>query len=159
MNDRSLEEIRSNSSISRGRQTLSPLNARDWGSAKSQISRQTWSEPRTDLSSATDCPAQIAIGLIQGKWKTPILTRLQHGPVRLGELRRIFPDASKKMLTQHLREMERDGLIARKDLSNRLRHVEYALSEPRGTAIVHLVNALTKWTIEYFALVGHGNPN
>jgi DNA-binding HxlR family transcriptional regulator len=70
-----------------------------------------------------ECSAQFAISLIQGKWKTRILSRLQHGPVRLGELRRIFPEASKKMLTQHLREMEKDGLVIRKDLSGRLRHV------------------------------------
>jgi DNA-binding HxlR family transcriptional regulator len=46
----------------------------------------------------------------------------------LGELRRIFPQASKKMLAQHLREMEEDGLVLRKDLSDRVLHVEYSLS-------------------------------
>jgi hypothetical protein len=41
--------------------------------------------------------------------------RLQHGPVRLGELRRMFPEASKKMLTQHLRRRKRDSLVIGKD--------------------------------------------
>jgi DNA-binding HxlR family transcriptional regulator len=73
-----------------------------------------------------DWPAQLAINLIQGKWKMRILSQLQQGPVRLSQLRKMFPGASKKMLTQHLREMEDDGLIIRTDLSARLRH-EFAI--------------------------------
>jgi DNA-binding HxlR family transcriptional regulator len=80
---------------------------------------------------------------------TRILSRLQHGPVRLSELRRMFPEASKKMLTQHLREMEKDGLVVRKDLSGRLRHVEYFLSDSLGFAVLHLIGTLTKWAREY----------
>jgi DNA-binding HxlR family transcriptional regulator len=53
----------------------------------------------------------------------PFAGGLQHGPVRLSQLRRMFPEASKKVLTQHLREMEKDGLVIRKDLSGRLLHV------------------------------------
>ena len=78
-----------------------------------------------------DRSVQLAIALIQGKWKIGILSNLQRGPVRLSQLRRMFPQASKKMLAQQLREMERDGLIIRTDLSGRLRHVEYSLSEFR----------------------------
>jgi DNA-binding HxlR family transcriptional regulator len=84
-----------------------------------------------------------------GKWKTRILSRLQHGPVRLSALGRMFPQASKKMLTQHLREMEKDGLVIRKDLSGRLRHVEYSLSESMGFAVLHLIRTLAKWGREY----------
>jgi DNA-binding HxlR family transcriptional regulator len=145
---RSLQEGRTNSSVDREQYPSRPIDHGEPCCAKPQTSRQRGLEPQTNFQSAEDCPAQIAIGLIQGKWKTRILAQLQHGPVRLGELRRTFPDASKKMLTQHLREMERDGLIARNDLSGRLRHVEYTLSDPRGSAVVHLVNALTRWSRE-----------
>ena len=89
--------------------------------------------------------AQLAISLIQGKWKMRILSQLQHGPIRLSQLRKKFPDASKKMLTQHLREMEEDGLIIRTDLSARLRHVEYSLEDSLGVAVLHLINTLTEW--------------
>jgi DNA-binding HxlR family transcriptional regulator len=92
-----------------------------------------------------ELPAQLAISLIQGKWKMRILSRLQHGPIRLSQLRKIFPDASKKMLTQHLREMEEDGLVIRTDLSARLRHVEYSLEDSLGVAVLHLINTLTEW--------------
>ena len=74
-----------------------------------------------------------------------ILSQLQHGPVRLSQLRKMFPGASKKMLTQHLREMEDDGLIIRTDLSARLRHVEYSLETSLGVAVLHLINTLTEW--------------
>jgi DNA-binding HxlR family transcriptional regulator len=101
------------------------------------------------------CPAeedqsvQFAVALIQGKWKIGILSSLQRGPARLSQLRRMFPLASKKMLTQHLREMERDRLIIRTDLSGRIRHVEYSLSDSGGFAVSQLINVLTEWGSRY----------
>jgi DNA-binding HxlR family transcriptional regulator len=53
------------------------------------------------------------------------------------------------MLTQQLREMERDGLIVRTDLSSRLRHVEYSLSNARGFAVLQLISTLGKWSTQY----------
>jgi DNA-binding HxlR family transcriptional regulator len=119
------------------------------GGKGSSASSQQRKQKRPDSQGAEECSAQFAISLIQGKWKTPILSRLQLGPVRLGELHRIFPEASKKMLTQHLREMEKDGLVIRKDLSGRVRHVEYLLSDPLGFAVVQLIGTLAKWGSEY----------
>jgi DNA-binding HxlR family transcriptional regulator len=69
----------------------------------------------------------------------------QSASIRLSQLRKTFPGASKKMLTQHLREMEEDGLIIRTDLSARLRHVEYSLETSLGVAVLHLINTLTEW--------------
>lgn len=57
--------------------------------------------------------------------------------------------ASKKVLAQHLREMEKDGLVVRKDLSGRLRHVQYSLSDSMGFAVVDLISTLTEWGREY----------
>ena len=100
-----------------------------------------------------DQSVQLAIALIQGKWKIGILSSLQIGPVRLSQLRRMFPQASKKMLAQQLREMERDGLIIRTDLSGRLRHVEYSLSDSGGFAVSQLINTLTEWGSQYASLL------
>jgi Predicted transcriptional regulators len=69
--------------------------------------------------------------------------------VRLGELRRLLPQASKKMLAQQLREMEKDGLVVRKNLSSRVLHVEYSLSEAGGYATVHLISMLQDWSNEH----------
>ena len=92
-----------------------------------------------------DEPVQAAIALIQGKWKIGILSRLQHGPLRLSQLRRLFPGASKKMLTQQLREMEKDGLVVRSDWSAKVRHVEYSLSASLGSAVLRLIGTLAQW--------------
>lgn len=78
-----------------------------------------------------------------------ILCRLQEGPARLGDLRRLFPGASKKMLTQHLRQMEQDRLIVRTDLSGKVPHVEHSLSELRGLGISRLFSFLATWSTEY----------
>jgi DNA-binding HxlR family transcriptional regulator len=96
---------------------------------------------------------EFALALIQGKWKIPILLRLERGSARLGQLRRLLPQASKKVLTQHLREMETDGLIVRTDLSDRVPHVEYTLSPSLGIAVLHLISALVQWSLL------HGKPS
>jgi DNA-binding HxlR family transcriptional regulator len=100
---------------------------------------------------------QLAIALIQGKWKIGILSCVQRGPVRLSQLRRLFPQASKKVLAQQLREMERDGLIIRTDLSGRLKHVEYSLSDSGGFAVLRLINTLTEWGSRYASLLPRPN--
>ncbi|WP_245381266.1 winged helix-turn-helix transcriptional regulator [Kibdelosporangium banguiense] len=50
---------------------------------------------------------------IGGKWAVVVLAHLKEGPLRYGELRRLMPDITEKMLTQRLRELESDGLIER----------------------------------------------
>lgn len=115
----------------------------------SQLFVRPWAEVRRRSDCSPECSAQVAVNLIHGKWKTQILSRLRHGPVRLGELRRILPQASKKMLVQHLREMERDGLVVRKNLTGRVLHVEYSLSESGGYATVHLISILQDWSNEH----------
>jgi DNA-binding HxlR family transcriptional regulator len=52
------------------------------------------------------------------------------------------------MLAQHLREMERDGLVVRKNLSGRVLHVEYSLSQSGGYAALHLISMLQDWSDE-----------
>lgn len=96
-----------------------------------------------------DGPVQFAMALIHGKWKAGILSLLRHGPLRLSQLRRMIPGASKKMLTQHLREMEEDGLIVRSDQSDRMRRVEYSLSASLGVAALRLIDTLAQWSAEH----------
>ena len=148
MIDRSLEQVRTNLSADRGRHPSRHLKHDELCHGGSRNSGPRRLVAQKNYPAAEDWPAQVAISLIQGKWKMQILVRLQHGPVRLGELCRNFPDASKKMLTQHLREMERDGLIVRKDLSGKLRHVEYTLSDPLGPAVIHLIRTLRIWGLQ-----------
>ena len=72
-----------------------------------------------------------------------------NGPVRLGQLRRLIPCASKKVLVQQLHELEKDGIIVRTDLSGKIQHVEYAISAPLGKAVLNLLGLLSDWGLRY----------
>ena len=74
--------------------------------------------------------------LFQGKWKLQILCAMRSGPVRLGQLARIVPGASKKMLTQNLRQLEADAIVVRKDMSDLVLHIEYELDESTREGVV-----------------------
>jgi DNA-binding HxlR family transcriptional regulator len=70
-----------------------------------------------------------AMRLLGGKWKVQILCLIREGPVRLGQLGRSLPNASKKVLAQNLRELVQTGIIERRDLGGTIRHVEYDFCE------------------------------
>ena len=59
------------------------------------------------------CPVALTLSLIGGKWKALILWNLLEGTMRYSALRKAVPDATPKMLTQQLRELEADGLVSR----------------------------------------------
>ena len=68
----------------------------------------------TDRCGPYICGIDAAMDVVTGKWKSLILWELDpHGTRRFGELRRGLPGVSEKMLVQHLREMEADGLVHR----------------------------------------------
>ncbi|WFR97924.1 winged helix-turn-helix transcriptional regulator [Rhizobium tumorigenes] len=68
--------------------------------------------------------------MISGRWKLPILFRLYAEPsMRTSQLKRDMPGISQKMLTQHLRELESDGLVGRTDFGEQPLRVEYALTD------------------------------
>jgi DNA-binding HxlR family transcriptional regulator len=83
--------------------------------------------------------------LLQGKWRIEILCAMSRGPVRLGQLARLIPDASKKMLTQNLRKLEADGIVIRSDLSDTTLHIEYVLKEVARESVCGLLGELEKW--------------
>lgn len=91
------------------------------------------------------CPADETLELISGRWKVPILWELFQCKRRFSELRRLLgPQCGQKMLTQHLREMERDGLVRRKVYAEVPPRVEYSLT-PGGKSLRPVVDAMVKW--------------
>ena len=75
-----------------------------------------------------DCPIRATIKVIGAKWKPQILFNLTPGPQHFGELRRLI-GATQKVLTQELRELEREGIIERRvDGETNPHRVEYSLS-------------------------------
>ena len=83
--------------------------------------------------------------LLQGKWKLQILSVMGSGPVRLGQLARFIPGASKKVLTQNLRKLEADGIVVRTDLSDVILHVEYDLNPDLRDSVSNLLSQLGEW--------------
>ncbi len=91
-----------------------------------------------------DCPVRTAIDVIGGKWKPVILFHLMSGKKRHGELRKLMEDATQKMLTQQLRELERDGIVQRKLYEEKPPRVEYELSS-YGQTLQPVMEELCKW--------------
>lgn len=91
------------------------------------------------------CGIDAAMDVVSGKWKSLILWELSnYGTRRFGELRRGLVGVSEKMLVQHLREMEEDGLIHREVYREVPPKVEYSLT-PHGTSLNEALGPLGAW--------------
>lgn len=101
-----------------------------------------------------DCPSQDILALIGGKWSMLILCILSEGPVRTGELARRTGGISQKMLTQTLRELERHGIVHRRDFGEVPPRVEYELTA-LGHSLATLVVNIEDWvTANYSRMTG-----
>jgi DNA-binding HxlR family transcriptional regulator len=89
--------------------------------------------------------ASQTVEVLQGKWKMQILCFVRWGPLRLGQLGRLMPSASKKVLIENLRELESHGLVVRRDLSRTIRHVEYDFSEAMRPAMIMILDHLAEF--------------
>ncbi len=83
------------------------------------------------LEAGCGCPVEVTMEAISGKWKCVILRWLRQNAKSFGELRQLIPRVSQKVLTQQLRELERDRLIHREVYREAPPRVEYSLT-PRG---------------------------
>lgn len=95
----------------------------------------------------TKCPAEITLDVIGGRWKVLILYELFQGVRRFSELTRALTGITQKMLTQQLREMERDGIVQRTVYPQVPPKVEYRLT-PLGETLKPVVSAMCKWGIQ-----------
>ncbi|MFT3777386.1 MAG: helix-turn-helix domain-containing protein [Ottowia sp.] len=101
--------------------------------------------PHETFTCATGCTVEATLDLIGGKWKGVILYRLLTEEVlRFNELRRLLPSITQRMLTNQLRELEGDGLIARKVYPEVPPKVEYRLTA-YGQTLKPVIHALKKW--------------
>jgi DNA-binding HxlR family transcriptional regulator len=102
----------------------------------------------TDVRDRAVCADQLtdALRCIDGRWKMPILAHLSgHEMMRFSDLERAIPQASQKMLTQHLRELERDGIVTRTIYREVPPKVEYRLTDS-GKGLRPVFLALADWT-------------
>lgn len=104
-----------------------------------------------------NCPVEATISLIGGKYKSLILWKLIGGTLRFSELRKEVPNATAKMLTQQLRELEASGLVRREVYPVIPPKVEYSLTE-LGGSIRPILESMYAWGSGY--LRGQGlEPN
>src|SRR5262249_34657834 len=102
---------------------------------------------------ANHCPVEVTLSVIGGKWKPLILWHLYKGGARrFLELQRMIPGITRKMLTQHLRELERDGVVARKIFNEMPLRVEYSLTK-YGRTLRPLMRVLSDWGSKHEAYV------
>lgn len=93
---------------------------------------------------AARCPIRDVLNRIGEKWATLILVALASRPRRFNHLKRAIPDVSKRMLTQTLRLLERDGLVTRSVFPTKPPSVEYGLSE-LGRSLLEPLAELVRW--------------
>lgn len=98
--------------------------------------------------SENHCPVDATLNLIGGKYKSLILWHLIDTTLRFGELRKLIPQATPKMLTQQLREMEENNLVIRTVYPVVPPKVEYSLTE-FGRSIKPILSAMYDWGSDY----------
>jgi DNA-binding HxlR family transcriptional regulator len=104
------------------------------------------------------CGLGPAFAVIGGKWKALLLWQIHEaGPCRFGELRRLQPLISEKMLIQHLREMEADGIIHREVFHQVPPRVEYSVT-PDGAELDRALGPLAEWGKAYQQRSGRSAP-
>lgn len=91
-----------------------------------------------------NCAVEATLDVIGGKWKPIILWWLLQGTCRFTELRRMISGISEKMLTQHLRELEEQGIVNRRVYSAVPPKVEYSLTT-YGMTLKETLEALCDW--------------
>jgi DNA-binding HxlR family transcriptional regulator len=99
-----------------------------------------------------NCPIAPIVELFSGRWKTEILWMLEQEPCRFNELRRRIPGISQKMLTQQLRQLERDGLVNREHFPVIPPRVEYSMTA-LGHSLRPIFAELGNWGAGHIAKV------
>ena len=96
-------------------------------------------------------PVEFLLDRLGGKWKIPILWRLSKRVWRYNELQKDIPLVTHKMLTQQLKELEKDGFIQRKAYAVIPPKVEYGLTE-KGKAVIPFIEKLREWGLRLYVL-------
>jgi len=94
-----------------------------------------------------NCPVRDVMDHISGKWSILMMLELIDGPQRFGALRRRVPDISQRMLTQTLRDLQRDGYVSRTVYPTQPPAVEYSLTD-LGRSFMEPLVALVDWSAQ-----------
>jgi DNA-binding HxlR family transcriptional regulator len=96
------------------------------------------------LAKTFNCPVELALGILDGKWKSVILAYLKESDLRYGEMRAKLPKLSDKVLSERLRDLEARGLVRRKIVRAKRNYPVYQLTE-FGNSLGPVLTALYAW--------------
>lgn len=99
-------------------------------------------------------PLEIVWKIIGGKWKVQIISNLLEGKKRFNEIRKNMPHITQKMLTNALRDLEKDGVVERRVYAEVPARVEYTLTE-MGKSLESLVQNMNQWGKHYQNIFTH----
>jgi DNA-binding HxlR family transcriptional regulator len=94
------------------------------------------------------CAVEATLGVIGGRWKAAVLFQLSSGTKRFGQLRKLLPNVTQRMLTLQLRELEQDGLVRRTVYAEVPPRVEYELTA-WGQSLRPIIDAMCEWGQRY----------
>jgi DNA-binding HxlR family transcriptional regulator len=97
-----------------------------------------------------ECPVNATLNVIGGRWKILVIYHLADGIARFNELQRAVPGISKRVLAQQLRQLERDGIVARRVYDQSPPRVEYSLTD-FGRTLEPVMERLCEWGETYEA--------
>ena len=130
---------------------MAPTVARNLAASQEGTSKYSG---RRDTSDSREeraaCPLYTAIGVIEGRWKPMLFQRLARAPHGFGELRRAMPGVASKVLREQLRQMQNDGLVARRASVPVYRGVQYELT-PYGLTLGPVFQTLWEWGVAHLA--------
>jgi DNA-binding HxlR family transcriptional regulator len=97
---------------------------------------------------AVGSPARLGLSVLAHKWTLLIVLALKSGPLRFSELRRRIPGVTSQVLSESLRHLERDGIVARERLAEMPARVEYRLTE-LGSTMCGPARAIRAWAEQH----------
>ena len=112
---------------------------------KARISQDQSGRKSVDNACVTPCAIERGMRIVGGKWTGSILWHLKDGPVRFNDLSRMIGGASKKMITERLRQLEVQGLVRRDVAATKPLSVFYEVTDFGGSALGFL-DELRKWS-------------
>lgn len=115
---------------------------------KVEINSERFDNMVENIKKYGGCPVSATLKIIGGKWKPLILYFVSVDVNRFGQLQRMMPDCSKRMMTTQLRELENDGIIHREVFAEVPPKVIYTLTE-KGESLRPLFSELSKWGIQH----------
>ena len=101
----------------------------------------------TNDEECANCPIRTLIAPLTGKWRPLILFSLEDGLLRFSETKRVIGDITQRVLTENLRELERDGYLTRHLIDRKPIEVHYELTD-RGFTAIELLKPLVNWAAD-----------